>query len=189
MTRIALSLLVAFVALTTIGAWSLPASLQRDGEGWRDAPHQPTPYRLFLPGMNNEAPEVTPATAMPTATSTPTATEVDGDPTSTNTPTPTATTTSTSTPTPTPTATEPSGEPTATDTPTVTPTPTATEVSSGPCPCQADTLNCSNFSTQPQAQACFDHCVNQGAGDIHRLDQDNDGVACESLPGNFTIVR
>lgn len=60
-----------------------------------------------------------------------------------------------------------------------TPTFTATP---GPCECYADLYNCSDFSTQAQAQACHDHCVNEGMGDIHRLDQDNDGEACESLP-------
>ncbi len=52
----------------------------------------------------------------------------------------------------------------------------------GNCSCGADTLNCSNFSTHKEAQACFDYCVSQGSGDIHKLDQNNDGDACESLP-------
>ncbi|GAG83978.1 unnamed protein product, partial [marine sediment metagenome] len=42
--------------------------------------------------------------------------------------------------------------------------------------------NCSDFSTQAAAQACYDYCISQGAGDIHDLDRDNDGIACESLP-------
>jgi uncharacterized repeat protein (TIGR01451 family) len=50
------------------------------------------------------------------------------------------------------------------------------------CTCAADTLNCPNFSTQPEAQTCFDLCVNQGKGDIHGLDDDDDGLACEALP-------
>ena len=60
--------------------------------------------------------------------------------------------------------------------------PTQQPGSSASCSCQADTLNCPDFSTYADAQACFDHCVAQGAGDIHRLDQDNDGLACEGLP-------
>lgn len=109
-------------------------------------------------------------TATSTVTSTPTLTHT---PTATNTPTATSTATTTSTPTQTPTI-----------------TPTATEQSqSGPCPCESDSRNCSNFGSQSSAQACFDWCVSQGRGDIHKLDQDNDGEACESLPGNFTIVR
>lgn len=50
------------------------------------------------------------------------------------------------------------------------------------CDCSYDRYNCGDFTTQAQAQECYDYCVAQGAGDIHRLDQDNDGVACESLP-------
>jgi hypothetical protein len=48
------------------------------------------------------------------------------------------------------------------------------------CSCSGDTLNCTDFSSQGSAQACFNYCVQQGAGDIHRLDQDNDGLACEN---------
>lgn len=50
------------------------------------------------------------------------------------------------------------------------------------CSCAGDTLNCSNFQTRASAQACFNYCITQGAGNIHKLDQDNDGNACESLP-------
>ena len=39
--------------------------------------------------------------------------------------------------------------------------------------------NCSDFDTQPEAQRFFEA---QGPSDPHRLDRDNDGVACESLP-------
>lgn len=44
-----------------------------------------------------------------------------------------------------------------------------------PAGAQAD-LNCSDFSTQGQAQKHLTH------GDPHGLDSDGDGVACESLP-------
>jgi hypothetical protein len=50
------------------------------------------------------------------------------------------------------------------------------------CACSGDLYNCSDFGSHSAAQACFNACVNQGAGDIHRLDQNNDGNACESLP-------
>lgn len=52
--------------------------------------------------------------------------------------------------------------------------------SSGICSCSGDNLNCIDFSNQPDAQACYDFCIQKGAGDINRLDQDNDGIACES---------
>lgn len=47
------------------------------------------------------------------------------------------------------------------------------------CSCSGDTLNCPGFSSQPQAQACFDYCQSQGAGDVHDLDRDDDNLACE----------
>lgn len=76
--------------------------------------------------------------------------------------------------------------PTDTPLPTAVPLPTippATATSApGVCSCSGDTLNCGDFSSHAAAQACFNYCVQQGAGDIHRLDQDNDGDACESLP-------
>lgn len=38
--------------------------------------------------------------------------------------------------------------------------------------------NCSDFSTQREAQQFYEA---NGPGDPHRLDRDKDGVACESL--------
>ena len=40
-------------------------------------------------------------------------------------------------------------------------------------------MDCSDFRTQREAQAFYE---TQGPGDPHRLDRDNDGVACETLP-------
>jgi len=51
-----------------------------------------------------------------------------------------------------------------------------------PCDCSGPDLNCSDFSTHAEAQACYEHCLQQGYGDIHGLDGDDDGIACESLP-------
>ncbi len=45
----------------------------------------------------------------------------------------------------------------------------------------ADKYNCSDFDTQPEAQAFFEK-LGGIENDVHRLDGDNDGVACESLP-------
>ena len=50
------------------------------------------------------------------------------------------------------------------------------------CDCSGNIYNCSDFSTQAEAQACYEYCKSSGRGDIHRLDGDNDGIACESLP-------
>lgn len=84
--------------------------------------------------------------------------------------------------TPSPTATSiPS---TATQTPIpATATPQATYI------CDHDEYNCADFATQPQAQAVFDYCFSRGFGDVHGLDQNNDGVACESLPPGFKVLR
>ncbi|HUS60284.1 MAG TPA: thermonuclease family protein [Nevskiaceae bacterium] len=47
--------------------------------------------------------------------------------------------------------------------------------------CSSNAYNCSDFATHIEAQAVFEKCggINN---DIHRLDADKDGLACESLP-------
>ena len=67
--------------------------------------------------------------------------------------------------------------PPATDTPAP-----ASAQSSDVCSCSGDYYNCSTFSRQSSAQACYNYCKSQGRGDIHKLDNDSDGRACESLP-------
>jgi len=49
------------------------------------------------------------------------------------------------------------------------------------CECLYNKYNCSDFKTHDEAQMIYDCCggVNN---DIHGLDRDNDGLACESLP-------
>jgi len=51
-----------------------------------------------------------------------------------------------------------------------------------PCNCNGPDLNCGDFSTHAEAQACYDYCISLGYGDVFGLDGDNDGSACESLP-------
>lgn len=48
-------------------------------------------------------------------------------------------------------------------------------------PNPGDARNCSDFSTQAEAQAWFDRYFPH-YGDVARMDRDGDGVACESLP-------
>lgn len=85
-----------------------------------------------------------------------------------------ATSTPASTPTPINTATPP---------PTTVATATATQSAPGNCTiCSYDAYNCSDFSTQAAAQACYDYCWQQVGHDVHQLDADGDGEACESLP-------
>ena len=49
------------------------------------------------------------------------------------------------------------------------------------CLCSGNIYNCDDFSSQAEAQRCFEKCGGVKK-DIHGLDGDNDGVACESLP-------
>ncbi len=44
--------------------------------------------------------------------------------------------------------------------------------------CSYDAYNCGDFSTHDEAQSVYESC----GYDIHRLDGDSDGLACESLP-------
>jgi micrococcal nuclease len=55
--------------------------------------------------------------------------------------------------------------------------PSTTTTSSFPS-CVTSDCDCAHFSTQAEAQ----QLLNAFAGDPHRLDGDNDGIACESLP-------
>jgi micrococcal nuclease len=50
------------------------------------------------------------------------------------------------------------------------------------CNCRGPDLDCGDFSSQAEAQTCFDACLSQGRGDIFRLDGDRDGRVCERLP-------
>ena len=72
---------------------------------------------------------------------------------------------------------QPTAVPTAT--PTSAPQPTATPTSSGiPSKCSSDQYNCGDFSSQSDAQRMYNYCYPFN-GDIHRLDGDNNGLACD----------
>ena len=64
---------------------------------------------------------------------------------------------------------------------TVEPTP-APSTPAASCSCSSDIYNCDDFSTHAEAQALHDCCVAQTGSDVHGLDKDNNGQACESLP-------
>lgn len=49
------------------------------------------------------------------------------------------------------------------------------------CDCSGDIYNCSSFGSWSDAQGCFAYCLQTTGYDVHRLDQNNDGVACESM--------
>jgi len=67
--------------------------------------------------------------------------------------------------------------------PTQTQTTTPTQTPSGgqTYTCSSNTYNCTDFTTKAEAQRVFDLCGGV-SNDIHRLDQDADGEACETLP-------
>jgi len=47
-------------------------------------------------------------------------------------------------------------------------------------PCLRDIYDCGDFETQQEAQSVFEECGGAD-NDIHGLDNDGDGIACESL--------
>lgn len=47
--------------------------------------------------------------------------------------------------------------------------------------CSSNIYNCGDFSTHAEAQAAFEFCGGVG-NDVHDLDRDSDGSACETLP-------
>lgn len=49
------------------------------------------------------------------------------------------------------------------------------------CDCSGDLFNCGDFASPYDAQACFNFCGGT-ANDVHRLDRDGDGNACEWEP-------
>lgn len=63
-------------------------------------------------------------------------------------------------------------------------TPTQTPISGGggqTYTCSSNTYNCGDFKTKAEAQYVFELCGGAN-NDIHRLDQDSDGEACETPP-------
>jgi len=60
------------------------------------------------------------------------------------------------------------------------PTPDPTPIS-GQYNCSSNVYNCTDFSTHTEAQSIYNSCGG-ASNDIHRLDADKDGKACESLP-------
>lgn len=60
--------------------------------------------------------------------------------------------------------------------------PAPTPAPAPSCNCSSD-LDCSDFASHDEAQEVHDCCMEQVGYDFHRLDgNDNDGLACESLP-------
>lgn len=46
--------------------------------------------------------------------------------------------------------------------------------------CNVNKFNCTDFTTHDEAQSVYDKCMGEVNKDIHYLDADNDGLACEA---------
>lgn len=56
-----------------------------------------------------------------------------------------------------------------------------TQTSTSTYQCSSNRYNCSDFSTQREAQNALEYCMQKVGKDIHDLDRDSDGIACETL--------
>lgn len=63
----------------------------------------------------------------------------------------------------------------ATETPIPLPTEAVVPADTPACECSVDTYNCGDALEQ----TCYRHCLSIGAGDVHGLDGDGDGIACQ----------
>lgn len=64
----------------------------------------------------------------------------------------------------------------------VVPTPTPqSEAPPAVCDCSGNHYNCADFGSHSQAQSCYEYCKQTVGYDVHRLDGDSDGSACEAL--------
>jgi len=50
------------------------------------------------------------------------------------------------------------------------------------CTCSYNAYNCKDFSSQSAAQSCYQYCLSTVGYDVHWLDDDQDGKACELNP-------
>ena len=126
-------------------------------------PVPPTPTSLPVPPTPTHVPSTsTPTPVLPSPTPVP------------STPTPVAATPTSVPPTPTPILPTPTISPEETPTPSPHPTPPELE--------EPD-RNCSDFDTWQDAQA-FYKAAGGPDSDPHNLDNNGDGIACESLPGS-----
>ena len=182
---------------------SLPGAPDQPQPGARLVPTAPVSETPTLPTPIQSTPTpvpkppaptfvaVTPTPVSPTPTprpapSTPTPilpTPTPIPPTPTHAPAPATPTAVPPTPTPivaTPTPVPPTPTPTPAETPTLTPHPTPAETKDE---AEEADRNCSDFDTWSEAQAFY---KSEGGpdSDPHGLDRNNDGIACESLPGS-----
>ena len=48
--------------------------------------------------------------------------------------------------------------------------------------CSGEKHDCADFKTQEEAQAVYNYCFRLTKRDVHGLDNDGDGIACQQLP-------
>jgi hypothetical protein len=74
--------------------------------------------------------------------------------------------------------------PTETPQTSATPTPMPTSLDALVCDCSSDNRDCLGniFANRAEAQRCFEYCFRQTGLDIHLLDPNLNGLACENLP-------
>jgi micrococcal nuclease len=63
----------------------------------------------------------------------------------------------------------------------IAPTPYNSPLTTTNFNCSSNSYNCADFKTQTEAQKVFDICWG-ASNDVHKLDSDGDGIACEGLP-------
>jgi len=47
------------------------------------------------------------------------------------------------------------------------------------CSCRTDRYNCADFDTRREAREKYECCMKKVGYDVHNLDSDSDGLACE----------
>ncbi len=47
------------------------------------------------------------------------------------------------------------------------------------CSCRSDRYNCADFETRRKARELYECCIKKVGYDVHNLDGDSDGIACE----------
>jgi hypothetical protein len=47
------------------------------------------------------------------------------------------------------------------------------------CSCRTDRYNCADFKTRREARELYECCMKKVGYDVHHLDRDSDGIACE----------
>lgn len=71
---------------------------------------------------------------------------------------------------------------TVTQEPTFQPSLTSTLSAAGPCDCLGPDLNCEDFNSQEDAQACWEYCGSLGIDNPFGLDNNADQIACNINP-------